>query len=276
MVHSNAAGSYVLGHSDKELERLDAQARLIDPITRQSLVEAGITKGMRVLDIGSGAGHVAVLAAELVGNAGEVIGTDIAPTAIARARARAQALSLNNVSFRQGDPTTMAFERPFDAVIGRYVLMFQAEPAAMLRGTARHARSGGVIAFHEPDWNGVQTYPPVQTYNECCRWIVETLRLRGADPRMGIRLHATFVAAGLPCPSMRLQSVIAGGAERRSHVHFKSDLAETLAGEMQRLGVATPAEVCIETLARRIEDEVVTRDAVIVGRSEICAWCRAA
>lgn len=275
MVQTNGADSYVLGHSDRELERLNAQARLIDPITRQSLLEAGIAKGMRVLDIGSGAGHVAVLAAELVGDSGEVIGTDIAPAAIARARARAQALSLGNLSFREGDPTNMDFERPFDAVIGRYVLMFQADPAAMLRAVARHARSGAMVAFHEPDWNGVRSYPAVQPYDECCRWIVETLRLRGADPRMGIKLHATFVAAGLPAPSMRLQSVIAGGTESIDQVHFKTDLAETLVVEMQRLGVATADQIGIDTLADRIGNEVVTNGAVIVGRSETCAWCRA-
>jgi ubiquinone/menaquinone biosynthesis C-methylase UbiE len=125
---SDATKSYVLGHSDNELERLNAQGRLIDPITRQFFREAGLVTGMRVLDIGSGAGHVAVLAAELVGDAGEVVGTDTAPLAIARARARAKALSLNNVSFREVDPAEMDFDGPFDAVIGRYVLMFQADP----------------------------------------------------------------------------------------------------------------------------------------------------
>jgi SAM-dependent methyltransferase len=273
---SNFSDSYVLGHSDKELARLNAQARLIDPITRQFLVEAGIAEGMRVLDVGSGAGHVAVLAAQLVGDTGEVVGADTAPTAIARARARAEALSLDNVSFREGDPAHMRFDQSFDAVIGRYVLMFQPDPTLMLHAVARHARSGAVIAFHEPDWAGVRSYPPITTYDECCRWIVETMRLRGADMRMGIKLFGTFVAAGLPAPSMRLQSVIAGGSESRDQVRFKTDLAETLAAEIERLGVANASQIGIETLAERIANEVVARGSVIVGRSEICAWCRAA
>ena len=64
------ANAYVLGHSDRELERLRRQAQLIDPITLQFLTEAGIGNGMRVLDVGSGAGDVAFLAANLVGRAG--------------------------------------------------------------------------------------------------------------------------------------------------------------------------------------------------------------
>src|ERR1700722_3774477 len=45
------------------------------------------------------------------------------------------------------DPVDMAYVRPFDAVVGRYVLMFQADASAMLRGLARHVRPGGVIVF---------------------------------------------------------------------------------------------------------------------------------
>src|SRR4030095_7959316 len=86
---SNAAGTsrtYVLGHSDRELERLRVQARLIDPITLRFMREGGVGPGMRVLDVGSGAGDVAFLAAELVGDAGEVVGVDRAATALAVAR----------------------------------------------------------------------------------------------------------------------------------------------------------------------------------------------
>jgi ubiquinone/menaquinone biosynthesis C-methylase UbiE len=118
------------------------QARLIDPMMRHTLRAAGIVPGMRVLDVGSGAGHVAFLAADIVGETGEVVGVDRSPAAIATARASAEARSLQNVSLQEGDPTLMAFERLFDAVIGRNVLMFQPDPTAMLRKLAVHVRPG--------------------------------------------------------------------------------------------------------------------------------------
>jgi 2-polyprenyl-3-methyl-5-hydroxy-6-metoxy-1,4-benzoquinol methylase len=79
---TDAKSGYILGHSEREIARLKAQAAELDPITRRFLLEAGIVPGMRVLDVGSGAGDVAFLAAELVGATGEVVGVDLAPAAI--------------------------------------------------------------------------------------------------------------------------------------------------------------------------------------------------
>ena len=160
MATANRSHAYELGHSDRELKRLETQALLIDPMTRQYFSSAGLEAGMRVLDIGSGAGHVAFLAAELVGATGEVIGTDRSPEAVTAALAEAKARSLVNVSFRLGDPTTLAFDRPFDAVVGRYVLMFSPDPAAMLKGIVGHLRPGGIIVFHEAGGLGARSYPP--------------------------------------------------------------------------------------------------------------------
>ena len=67
---------YVLGHTDRELDRLDAQGLLYRDVTRSALVEAGVVPGMRVLDLGSGSGDVAFLAGELVEATGAVLGIE--------------------------------------------------------------------------------------------------------------------------------------------------------------------------------------------------------
>jgi ubiquinone/menaquinone biosynthesis C-methylase UbiE len=265
---------YALGHSERELDRLSAQARLIDPITRQFFREAGIAPGMRVLDVGSGAGDVAFLVSELVGDTGEVVGIDRAPGALTVARARADADARRNISFLEGDPTRVACERSFDAVVGRYVLQFQPDPVAMLRQLVSYLHPGGILAFHELDWDGVRSFPPLPTYDQCCKWIVETLRMLGAETRMGVRLHSTFVAAGLPAPSMRLASLIGGGVNGVDHLELVVDFIETHLPAMERLGVATPADIGAETLSERMRREVMSSDCVIVGRTEIAAWTR--
>ena len=204
---------------------------------------------MRVLDVGSGAGDVAFLAADMVGAAGEVVGVDRAPVALAAARGRAHALSLRNVSFREGNPAEMTFEQPFDAVVGRYVLMFQHDPTSMLEKLVAHVRRGGVVVFHEPDWDSARSFPPVPTYDRCCRWIVETLRL-WRRPANGYQAACDICCGRVTDASMRLESVIGGGVSSPDQVHFKTDLARTLLPEMERLGVATADEVDVQTLAR--------------------------
>jgi len=69
-------------------------------MSRAVLEAAGLARGMRVLDIGCGAGDLSFLAAEVVGRSGSVLGIDRAPEAIAAAKARARERGLKRVRFR--------------------------------------------------------------------------------------------------------------------------------------------------------------------------------
>jgi len=125
---------YALGHSSRELDRLSFQGNVLGPYTRDFLVRAGLKEGMRVLDVGSGGGDVSFLAAELVGPEGSVLGVDRSAEAVERARTRAirchihgedgpmktSAKTMSQVAFAVGDPASMHFDRPFDAIIGRF------------------------------------------------------------------------------------------------------------------------------------------------------------
>ena len=214
---ANRTQEYELGHTDWELKRLANQALVMDPITRRHFQDAGIEAGMRVLDVGSDAGDVAFLVAEMVLSSGEVIGTDRSPTAVTAAQARARQRGLGNVSFQVGDPTALKFDKAFDAVVGRFVLMYSPDPAAMLRALAGHLRPGGIIVFHEASLAGAKSFPPAPIYDRCWALIAETFRKVGTNPNMGLELHTAFLRAGLPAPKMGLQSVIgaASGPQNR-------------------------------------------------------------
>jgi SAM-dependent methyltransferase len=183
-------------------------------------------------------------------------------------------MALPNVSFHEGDPAEMVFDGTFDAIVGRYVLVFSPEPAAMLRKLSRHLRTGGVMVFHEVDRRGACSLPPLPTYDRCEHWITETLRLMGDEPRIGPKLYAHFVTAGMPPPIMRLQAVIGGAADSADRLHFVADQVATLLPEMERLGVATAAEVEKDTLLDRMTRELIAGGGVTIGRSEIGVWAR--
>jgi hypothetical protein len=91
---------------------------------------------------------------------------------------------------------------------------------------------------------------------------------------MGTKLHTTFMAAGLPPPSMRLEALVGGGANSLALLQLLAELVATLLPEMERLGVATAADVGLETLVERMRSEALATSSVVFGHYQIGAWCR--
>src|SRR3954452_19499695 len=128
MTTTDPTTGYLLGHGSAELERLQAQARMLAGPTGAFLTLARITPRMRVLDLGSGAGHVAFLLAGRVGPQGSVVGVDSSPAAVDFARERARRDGIANVAFLADDVRTVDPGGPFDAVVGRLVLLYVDDP----------------------------------------------------------------------------------------------------------------------------------------------------
>ncbi len=177
---------YVLGNTDAEHERLIRQAARIAALTERFVREAGLGPGQRVLDLGSGVGDVALLAGKLVGPSGEVVGVERDTRTIARARARAAEAGHHHVSFIQSDVAQISSNKPFDAVVGRFILQFLPDPVGVLRSVSQLLRPGGAVAFQEPSWvpflllcphlpppQAVSNYP-----GECLRWFERPMLAR--------------------------------------------------------------------------------------------------
>ena len=137
MTTSQATADYALGYTDAEQDRLIRQAALIAPYTERLFREAGIGPGHRVLDLGSGMGDVSMLVAKLVGASGEVVGIERDATSIERAQARVAAAGFRNVSFLETDVNNVVTDQPFDAAVGRFILMFLPDPVSVLRSVSR-------------------------------------------------------------------------------------------------------------------------------------------
>ena len=149
----------MLGHSAEELNRLIDQARLFGELTEELFVRAGIGAGMRVLDVGCGAGDVSFLLARMVGPSGTVVGVDRSEDAVAMATARAQAMGLSQVTFSQGEIDDISLDQPVDAAVGRFVLMYSAEPSIALRRVVANVRPGGIVAFQEMNVTEAKSFP---------------------------------------------------------------------------------------------------------------------
>jgi SAM-dependent methyltransferase len=270
----SAPAAYVLGHSDRELRRLAAQAVLIEPITRGLLLDAGLAPGMRVLDIGTGRGDVAFLASELVGETGAVVGVDRAPEAVAAARSRLETHVPHNVSFEEGDPSELEYGEPFDALIGRYVLQFQPDPAVLLRRLAALLRPGAIVAFHEIDWSNRRSVPPVELWDRLCALVVETVAAGGAETQSGSKVPSVFAAAGLPAPTIRMTTVVGAGANSRDVVGRLAAIVRTLLPSMEERGLVAPGEIDADALEDVLLQEIAATSSFVASTSDLTAWCR--
>jgi ubiquinone/menaquinone biosynthesis C-methylase UbiE len=265
---------YVLGRSDAEMHRLQKQAELWHHATSRFLEDVGIKAGMKVLDVGTGAGDVALLLAGRVGPDSQVIGVDSDPHVLDLARRRAEAAGFTNVSFVQADITQVEFARDFDAIVGRFVLLHLREPVAVLGRLVRFLRPEGCIGFQDFDFTRVSyTLPPSALYDQACSWMRETMRRAGLDYQVGMRLYSLFLDAGLPAPQMCSEAVVGAGPNWNGYEVVAMTIRNLLP-LILKFGIATEQEVDIDTLASRLQEEIVSQRAVARGADIILAWTR--
>lgn len=255
-----------------ELYQPSISARLLEPFTRQLFLEAGIEPGMRVLDVWSGAGDVAILARELVGPEGYVVGFDSSAQMVAFANEHAARLDLGNVEFVESQVDELRFGADFDAIIGRVVLAYRPDPVRDLQALVRYLRRGGLLVFQEPDSAAGRTTPPSPVVDEIRAWVIATFERVGIEIHMGSKLYATFAAAGLEPPRMRLDGLI-GGAESLAPL-FLANIVRVLLPKLEALGVASLDDIQIETLEERVRDDLARNGAVMQSPLMIGAWTR--
>jgi 2-polyprenyl-3-methyl-5-hydroxy-6-metoxy-1,4-benzoquinol methylase len=197
-VNSTSANGYAMGHTKTEEERLLLQSAFLEPSTRRLFELAGIGPGMKVLDLGCGAGDVAMLAARLVGPYGRVVGLDLNPAIVETARHRARAVGYANVTFVEGDLAEIPLDGDFDAIVGRLILIYLPDPVGTLRQLMSHLKPGGIVAFQELNrLDPMKAYPTTALTEKVTGWIHQGLSLAVGDVCDDTHLHRILLDAGL-------------------------------------------------------------------------------
>jgi SAM-dependent methyltransferase len=267
----------LLGHTDRELRRLDIQGALFRRATQRAFEDAGIAPGMRVLDIGCGSGDVSILVAGLVGASGAVVGIDRGEEAVRAARERVAARGLTNVAFRRSEIDEFTDEDGFDALVGRFVLMHQSRPGEALRRAAAQVRPGGVVCLVESYMNALLTgghsFPHSPLYDDIVRWKSAVVEGAGADLHAGVRLPTTFAQAGLPHPMTRMESRLEGGPDSDYYRYVQLSL-ESMQADARRQGLGGLVDADPTEVADRLRAEVVDSGGALVVWPVVAAWCR--
>jgi SAM-dependent methyltransferase len=198
---------------------------------------------------------------------------DRSPEAIAVAQQRAQQAQLSNVQFIAADLDKLTLDEPVDALIGRLVLMYFPKPAVVLRQLLSFVKPGGIVVFQELDAVSAAAEPMCDVFWNAGQRINQAFVRAGVDIRTGLKLPSIFQEAGLPAPQTLQQARVEHGPDSLGYVWIEQ-LTRTLLPLIQKTGVATADEVQVDTLAARIRDEVVSKQAVLVLPPFIGAWAR--
>ena len=273
IVSDQARNKYALGHAAEELARLDHQAGILAQPTRAILAMAGIGPGMRVLDLGTGTGEVALLAAELVGPAGDVLGVDQSGAALDYAERKCVARDVHNVRFGATDLGAGLPDGPFDAVIGRLVLPYLPDPVGTVRAGLSRLRAGGLYVAMEYDMNAVRSQPTVPLVQRMSALISATFDAVGQSQTLGPHLARVFRAAGAQSPTVVGIQAYLDDEDPRGPAMI-AGVIRSLLPAIERHGLGVASEIDIDTLEARPTAETAIHQAVICPPTLVGAWTR--
>lgn len=264
---------YAFAFSETEVQRLIVQSVYWGDITEDFLRRAGLSAGMRVLDVGSGIGDVAMAAARLVGPRGSVLGIDRSADSLGIARNRAAAAGLATLRFQETEIADFVPDQRFDAVIGRLVLLHFPDPVAVLRRLAGMVVPSGVVAFQEPDLTSIGAEPVTALGRQLLDWGLGAFGGTGLDLRIGARLPRIFVAAGLPVPHAIAAQRLTSGPDSPEYEYLTLVL-RSLMPLVERFGLATAEQVDIDTFAERLRQDGLRHDVIWSSFRMVGAWSR--
>jgi SAM-dependent methyltransferase len=213
-----------------------------------------IEKGMRILDVGCGAGDLIVMTSELASDSGEVVGLDISENALAAARSAIEEKRVSKMRFVRADIAELPEDiGTFDVIVGRRVLMYLSDASRCVNNLLLHLAANGKMIFQESDCMAssfcAQSMP---LHTKVQAWIWDTVAREGGDIHIGRQLYSLMRNAKLKILQMRAEAILHTD-ESGSDLGW---VAKMMAPRMISRGVATPEEMDADTLEDRLRAEL--------------------
>jgi len=177
----------------------------------------------------------------------------------------------HNVSFNESNVDEISDEKPFDAVVGRFILMYLPDPVAALRSISRLVRPGGVLVFQEPTWVPVLAHLAALPLWFATAYLIDKTMRASANHDMGSELYHTFVQAGLPEPTVRMELPM---GKEPYLARWYYDTLCSLLPQVEQLRMPIESLGSVDTLVQRLQAEVAESKTVACWFASVGAWCR--
>lgn len=245
----------------REYDEMERQ--LAKPLSQRMLELANIGPGMHVLDIATGRGEPAIPAAQIVGEAGSVLGFDIEESMLEMTRARAQAEGVRNLTLQVCDAECFVAEPGmyFDAILARWCLMYFQNPILALKAARNSMKAGAKLVaalWAEPERVDYYTFPR-QILGKLHPTDPLDINAPGTFAYSDVdRIHRDFDAAGLKICSieeMYIPVMRANSAERLIQWTRAFGLNRLLKGLPADIQSRWESEMIRQSHAVRFKDE---------------------
>jgi SAM-dependent methyltransferase len=255
-----ATDVYALGTGDSGAARLKLLDEVYGKSTRQMLLDAGLSPGMRVLDLACGTGTISCWMAGVVGATGSVVGVDTNPEQLVVARTHwSQCGGLQPVEFLEASAYETGLPaETFDLVHCRLLLCHLTRPADAIAEMYRLLKPGGVFVCQDLHLSSIFAYPHSQAYARFIELGLKMGKLLNVNYDFALDLPREVLRAGFGLPVVCFdQPVFLRGPGKRLWEQTFAEISPAIA----RSGVAREDELTL--LLQQMHDVAGMEDVFI-------------